>query len=197
VNALTVLFDRVLARNLPESDMAALVQTLSTHGKLLSASLETMAGEASADRLNELMALYQLSGIWPDLRFSPAWHDSARLWISEFLEQTSTSLIDPVTATAIVGQISDASQYLAEFGEPLTKPEAALAAGILPGGPPGYVFCGHEGQTCELDATRDVAFGLGGQFAYGSFGPGPVACTAQALGDVVPGFTGARNCYLR
>jgi hypothetical protein len=193
---LIYVFDTALGANLAEPDIASFVRALSDHGLAIEAGLAS-AEPTPAERADAFVSLYQLARLWPDLRLAGAWRQASRGGLSELIEQSAVSLNDSAAAAAVVQRLSDANQYLGQFGEPFSRADAALVASILPGGPPGYQFCGHEGQTCELDLAHDVAFGLGGQFNYGFYGPGTVACTAEALGEVVPGFAGARNCYVR
>ena len=193
---LIYVFDGVLGRNLAEPDLASFVRSLSDQGLAIQAALAA-TGPAPDERAEAFVSMYQLSRLWPDLRLAGEWRQAARTGLSDLIEQSAVSLNDPVAAAALMQRLSDANVYLGQFGEPFSRADAAIAAGILPGGPPGYQFCGHEGQTCELDAPHSVAFGLGGQFVYGAYGPGPVSCTTTALGEVVPGFAGARNCYVR
>jgi len=47
-------------------------------------------------------------------------------------------------------------------------------------------FCGNEGDTCNFNDYREVAYGKGGNFFYGTY-YASVSCTNSEFGDPVPG----------
>lgn len=64
-----------------------------------------------------------------------------------------------------------------------------------PGGPPGYVYCAHEGEHCSFPDTRDVAYGYNGHF-YHKYGvTGGIGCMNSEFGD--PYYGHGKDCYTK
>lgn len=68
----------------------------------------------------------------------------------------------------------------------------ALAAGAPPD---GYGYCADEGQRCNFNGTKDVAYGANGKFAYRSGISGGVDCSNDVFGD--PAYSVKKACYVK
>jgi uncharacterized protein YraI len=61
--------------------------------------------------------------------------------------------------------------------------------------PSGYTPCSGEGQRCNFDGTKDVAYGANGQFNYKYGVTGGVDCNNATFGDPISGV--GKACYIK
>ena len=61
--------------------------------------------------------------------------------------------------------------------------------------PSGYTVCSGEGQRCNFDGTKDVAYGANGRFNYKYGVTGGVDCNNATFGDPISGV--GKACYIK
>ena len=64
------------------------------------------------------------------------------------------------------------------------------------GGPPGFVYCASEFQSCAPSGVVDVAYGAVGSFVYRTGVTGSISCTVASFGSD-PAYGWTKGCYVR
>ena len=72
------------------------------------------------------------------------------------------------------------------FGDPLPGADKVCEVAQPPAPAPSWTHCANEYGTCSFSGTRQVRYGLDGQYAYRT-ATGSIACNNDVFGDPLPG----------